>query len=100
MADYLWRHVDQLTQAFQDSGPIPHASFGERFWCGFPRFTDPAFRNCLCARSGFLLYRASMRRRGPAARLPMPAAAPMMLEVRRATRQLPMSLGREIICHS
>ena len=48
MAEPYWRHVDELTEAFRDGGGIPQAAFGERFWCGFERFTGPAFRNFLC----------------------------------------------------
>src|SRR5215813_8791875 len=48
LAEPFWRHVDQLAQAFRIGGGIPQADFGERFWCGFERFTGPAFRNFLC----------------------------------------------------
>jgi SAM-dependent methyltransferase len=48
MAEPFWRHVDHLTEAFQHGGGIPQADYGERFWCGFERFTAPGFRNFLC----------------------------------------------------
>src|SRR5690242_17378734 len=48
MAETSWLHVDQLADVFQRGGGIPQAEFGERFWCGFERFTAPAFRNFLC----------------------------------------------------
>jgi SAM-dependent methyltransferase len=48
LAEPFWRHVDRLAEAFQHGGGIPQADFGERFWCGFERFTAPAFRNFLC----------------------------------------------------
>jgi len=48
MAEAFWRHVDQLADAFRHGGGIPQSGFGERFWCGFERFTGPAFRRFLC----------------------------------------------------
>jgi SAM-dependent methyltransferase len=48
MAEAFWRHIDQLADAFRHGGGIPQSGFGERFWCGFERFTGPAFRNFLC----------------------------------------------------
>jgi SAM-dependent methyltransferase len=48
MAESFWRHVDQLAEAFQHGGGIPQAAYGDRFWCGFERFTAPGFRNFLC----------------------------------------------------
>jgi SAM-dependent methyltransferase len=48
MAETSWRHVDQLAEVFKRGGGIPQTDFDERFWCGFERFTAPAFRNFLC----------------------------------------------------
>ncbi len=47
MAATMWQNVDRLTEAFRHGGGVPQAAFGHEFWCGFARFTRPAFRNNL-----------------------------------------------------
>ncbi len=48
MAEAFWRHIDQLADAFQNGGGVPQSGFGDRFWCGFERFTRPGAQNFLC----------------------------------------------------
>jgi SAM-dependent methyltransferase len=47
MAATQWKNVDLLTEAFKHGGGVPQAAYGDEFWCGFERFTRPAFRNNL-----------------------------------------------------
>jgi 2-polyprenyl-3-methyl-5-hydroxy-6-metoxy-1,4-benzoquinol methylase len=47
MAAAQWKNVDLLTEAFRHGGGVPQSAYGEEFWCGFERFTRPAFRNHL-----------------------------------------------------
>ena len=47
MAPTMWSNIDLLTDAFREGGGVPQARFGTEFWCGFERFTRPAFRNNL-----------------------------------------------------
>jgi SAM-dependent methyltransferase len=42
-----WKNVDLLTEAFRHGGGVPQAAYGEEFWCGFERFTRPAFKHNL-----------------------------------------------------
>jgi 2-polyprenyl-3-methyl-5-hydroxy-6-metoxy-1,4-benzoquinol methylase len=48
LAESYWRHIDQLAEAFRSGGGVSQSGFGERFWCGYERFTGPTFRNYLC----------------------------------------------------
>ena len=43
----MWSNIDLLTDAFRHGGGVPQERFGSEFWCGFERFTRPAFRNNL-----------------------------------------------------
>ncbi len=47
MAPTMWSNIDLLTEAFRHGGGVPQERFGSEFWCGFERFTRPAFRNNL-----------------------------------------------------
>ena len=47
MSEASWRHIDQLAEAFLHGGGIPQSEFGDRFWCGFERFTGASFKNFL-----------------------------------------------------
>ena len=43
MAPTMWSNIDLLTEAFRHGGGVPQEQFGTEFWCGFERFTRPAF---------------------------------------------------------
>ena len=47
MTQPFWANVELLAEAFKHGGGVPQERFGEGFWCGFERFTRPAFRNNL-----------------------------------------------------
>jgi SAM-dependent methyltransferase len=47
MARPYWVNLDLLTDAFRTGSGVPQEHYGEEFWCGFERFTRPAFRNNL-----------------------------------------------------
>lgn len=48
MSQPFWANIDRLTTAFQQGGGVAQEHYGDQFWCGFERFTRPAFLNSLC----------------------------------------------------
>lgn len=47
MHQAFWANADELTEAFRHGGGVPQDRYGDDFWCGFERFSRPAFRNNL-----------------------------------------------------